>query len=52
MKIEFVSVEVQDEVLNINRNNFILYRFKHYSVHYPTYNSYLFARINSWNKFF
>jgi hypothetical protein len=42
MQMEFVSLEVQNEVLNINQNHFILYRFKHYSVAYPTYNSYLY----------
>jgi len=41
MKMGFISLEVQHEVLCMNQNNFILYRFEHYLVYYPTYNSYL-----------
>jgi hypothetical protein len=53
MKTKFVSLEVQNEVLNINQNNFILYQFNHHSVHYPTYNSYLYvltSEISSFRK--
>ena len=41
MKMEFISLAVQNEVLSIIQNNFILYWFKHYFVHCPNYSSYL-----------